>query len=424
MHTSLRVPLGLALLALACSPSRAPEPAPSATPPPPAEAAATPEPAPPPAEEPPEQEEPPPPPPAPCPEGMVYVDVAFCDKVEDTCVKEGRHNREKFFPICGEYARERRCVGERWTVRVCVDRYEYPNIKGAHPPVVVDAWDASAMCREQGKRLCWENEWTAACEGRGQTPFPYGFARAPDSSVCRNDVPKLPSTRRMWSTQPKVQDKELRLHDASVRSGALPECKSDLGVHDLTGNFDEWTLMLHPLTEEHRLRLRRSKTSQESTWAVLKGGWWGRVRNACRPTLVGHREDFRYYEVSFRCCKTPDPAAFQAVRPEDAPPLWIPPPEPRISYEDNPWNDTDLSRGWTPDYPTFSVFDEAHRDRRARAMRAYHRSFIDPLGPQGGKELLEELRPTLPDDKPLQQPAPPPGLPDKPPALQPYRSPR
>ena len=329
MHTSLRVPLGLALLALACSPSRAPEPAPSATSPPPAEAAATPEPAPPPAEEPPEQEEPPPPPPAPCPEGMVYVDVAFCDKVEDTCVKEGRHNREKFFPICGEYARERRCVGERWTVRVCVDRYEYPNIKGAHPPVVVDAWDASAMCREQGKRLCWESEWTLACEGPERLPYPYGYVR--DATLCNIDKPYLkPGQKTIHGHDAEAREAELRRLDQSARSGEVAGCRSAWGVHDLSGNFSEWVYLEKP----------RGK----GRWAGTKGGHWVPLRNVCRLTSVAHPESWRYYPLSTRCCADPDPEALPPVEP-GAPPLWTPPrPHPTEHWR----AEGHFHRGWTP----------------------------------------------------------------------------
>ncbi|MEL6180900.1 MAG: SUMF1/EgtB/PvdO family nonheme iron enzyme [Myxococcota bacterium] len=299
-----------------------------------------------------------------CPEGMVFVETRYCDTVEDTCIAPGKYNgREDFFSICGAYSSERPCVGQWWTMRFCIDRYEYPNRKGAHPPTLVDAWDAAAMCRAKGKRLCWEDEWTAACEGSGRTPYPYGYRRAPDSTVCRNDVPEVPTTRKMWSSNPKLQDAEARKHDASVPSGSMPQCKSDFGVYDLTANVDEWTFQ------------RAQRPSEVATWAVLKGGWWGRIRNACRPTLTGHREDFRYYPVSFRCCADPSSEAMATALPEEAPEVWIHPPEPEVSFHPK----RPLSRGWTPDDPKFAVFNKAHAQIRERVLKRVHPKFVDPL---------------------------------------------
>jgi formylglycine-generating enzyme len=35
----------------------------------------------------------------------------------------------------------------------------------------------------------------------------------------------------------------------------------------------------------------------------LKGGWWGPVRNRCRPTVTFHKENDYGYEQGLRCCK-------------------------------------------------------------------------------------------------------------------------
>jgi formylglycine-generating enzyme len=35
----------------------------------------------------------------------------------------------------------------------------------------------------------------------------------------------------------------------------------------------------------------------------LKGGWWGPVRNRCRPVTDGHNEWHRGYQIGFRCCR-------------------------------------------------------------------------------------------------------------------------
>jgi sulfatase modifying factor 1 len=89
-----------------------------------------------------------------------------------------------------------------------------------------------------------------------------------------------------------------------VASGALPACQSGFGVHDMTGNFDEW--------------VTADKTHDDkSQWTGLKGGAWGHVRNACRPVTTSHPPDFTYYFIAFRCCK--DAAGSPAYAPESGP---------------------------------------------------------------------------------------------------------
>jgi hypothetical protein len=100
---------------------------------------------------------------------------------------------------------------------------------------------------------------------------------------------------------------------------------SGFGVHDLTGNLDEWVL-----SEWRRGRSR---------WAALKGGGWGHVRNACRPVTVSHTPEWSYYFVSFRCCKDPRAEAL-APPPQDGLPLFVPPPA-RL-----PPSGPALERGW------------------------------------------------------------------------------
>jgi hypothetical protein len=87
-----------------------------------------------------------------------------------------------------------------------------------------------------------------------------------------------------------ICDRELARLDQSVPSGAREGCTSGYGVHDLTGNFDEWVFAHHERPREH------GKDS------ALKGGAWGHVRNACRPVTTSHAPEFQYHFVSFRCC--------------------------------------------------------------------------------------------------------------------------
>src|SRR6185312_2782997 len=132
-----------------------------------------------------------------------------------------------------------KCVGREEPRRFCIDEYEYPNRKGGHPTWMVSWYDAQATCASLGKRLCYESEWVSACEGPDKLPFPYGHAR--DNTKCNIDNSWIqPSLADMYSKDPQTRLIELSRLDQSAPSGSLSGCVSGFGVHDLTGNFDEW----------------------------------------------------------------------------------------------------------------------------------------------------------------------------------------
>jgi hypothetical protein len=257
--------------------------------------------------------EPPPEFPTACPKDMVLVDTTYCPKPVLHCLKS-EYDKANHITICHRFAPGQACPGGLRRERFCIDRYEYPNEEGAHPPVMVSAYDGAAACEARGKRLCWQSEWESACEGPEKLPFPYGLARDPTS--CNIDNPYVkPDLDRVYSRKPEVQDRELLKLDQSVASGERPGCTSGFGVHDLTGNVDEWVL-----SEEHK---------GKSGWAGLKGGAWGHVRNACRPMTTSHPPEFTYYFISFRCCGDALPPPTPSDAPSPEPTLWHPPPAPR-----------------------------------------------------------------------------------------------
>lgn len=237
----------------------------------------------------------PPAPPAdegPCPADMVFVDGEYCEEVERRCLKE-EENKPNHLTLCHRFAHETKCRGKPEKRSFCIDKYEYPNREGAHPPWQVSWYDGEATCRSLGKRLCYETEWITACEGPDHLPFPYGWDR--DQTACNIDNTWInPQLDLAYSKDPAKSEPELARLDQSVASGAMSRCKSGYGVHDMTGNFDEWVT-----------RDRPSTAKDKSKWAALKGGAWGHVRNACRPVTTSHAPEFTYYFVSFRCCADP-----------------------------------------------------------------------------------------------------------------------
>lgn len=270
---------------------------------------------------------------------MQYVSADYCTRLIHTCKRKGL-SKPRHQPKCLEYNTTPICGGPTRHQRFCIDRYEYPNQKGAHPPVMVNAWDAAALCHKQGKRLCWDSEWTIACEGPQKLPYPYGHTR--DASACNIDRPYIPpSERTLKGDDIPASHAELRRLDQGEPSGTRPGCKSGYDVYDLTGNFSEWVFM-ERRTGFARRAIARGKTS----WAATKGGQWVPVRNACRPLGIAHPESWTWYPLSLRCCADPDPKHTPAPPPDSAP-LWTPPAPPDHSrYRARFYND-----GWTPDTP-------------------------------------------------------------------------
>ena len=195
----------------------------------------------------------------------------------------------------------------------CIDRFEYPNIRGENPMIVVTFHEAEALCKKSKKRLCNETEWTFACEGEEVAPYPYGMTR--DATACVVDRSWRPFSENALSPRDGATARaELdRLWQAEP-SGSRGACKSPFGVYDMTGNVDEWT--------------RSVKTTGYSS--VLKGGYWGPVRARCRPATRAHNEDFVAYQQSFRCCGDSDHAVAPPLRPKDGTlvltPTSLPPP--------------------------------------------------------------------------------------------------
>ena len=260
--------------------------------------------------------------PAACPAGMALVDTTYCPRPRLRCLKS-EYNKPNHVTICHQFAPGQGCEVKLRRQRYCIDRYEYPNREGDHPPVMVSWYDGAAACAAEGKRLCWQSEWESACEGPDKLPFPYGLSR--DAQQCNIDNMYVkPDLERMYSSRADVQGPELLKLDQSVASGARPGCTSGFGVHDLTGNFDEWVS-----SEEDK---------GKSKWAGLKGGAWGHVRNACRPMTTSHPPEFTYYFISFRCCA----AAAPDVEADKDPTLWTPPPMP-----DHAPPGGKVSAGWT-----------------------------------------------------------------------------
>ncbi len=216
---------------------------------------------------------------SPCAEGMQEVEGEYCANVEQKCLRW----LDKEQMRCAEFAPTSSCVGKTTKKHFCIDRFEYPNKEG-EKPVVMNTWyQAKASCEKEGKRLCGESEWTLACEGNERLPYPYGYER--NSEACNIDK-SHPAVNEAAIADPATRDAEVARLDQRVASGEREACVSPFGVHDMTGNVDEWVV------NEAGVPFKSG----------LKGGYWGPVRTRCRPMTTAHPEEFSFYQIGFRCC--------------------------------------------------------------------------------------------------------------------------
>ena len=220
---------------------------------------------------------------------MRHVRFEHCPKLLRRCLDK-EYDKPNLITICNRFAKTKpECKEPRVPLDFCIDEYEYPNQAGAKPPVMVNFFEASNLCAAAHKRLCFEREWVTACEGPEEKPFPYGYVRS--SEKCNFDNRWVdPHLSRVYSEEAEIQRAELERLDRSLPSGQMTGCVSDYGVHDLTGNVDEWVQADH------------ERPRAKAKFSALKGGAWGHVRNACRPVTTSHTPEFRYYFIGFRCC--------------------------------------------------------------------------------------------------------------------------
>jgi len=160
----------------------------------------------------------------------------------------------------------------------CIDTEEHHPPDSNMPSNDMTFGIAAEECVQEGKRLCDEDQWTFACEGEQMLPHTTGYSRPSDK--CNFDKTHLTVDGRFVSqAQPNTENLQ---------------CVSPFGVHNMNGNVDEWVATKHPFTP---------KGTKVQLWSGLKGGWWGGLRNRCRPMTVGHGLGYHDVQIGYRCCK-------------------------------------------------------------------------------------------------------------------------
>ena len=217
-----------------------------------------------------------------CGENQVEVDGDYCPALEQKCIRW--MDPETTIPRrCSEFAPTGKCQGKTIKKHFCIDKYEYPNKVGEKPVVMKTWYEAADACKAQGKRLCGDSEWTLACEGQERLPYPYGYER--NSQACNIDKPH-PDVNEIAMANPLTRDAEVARLWQGENSGSRESCVSPYGAMVMTGNVDEWVI----------------NESGMPYKSGLKGGYWGPVRDRCRPMTTAHYENFVFYQIGFRCC--------------------------------------------------------------------------------------------------------------------------
>jgi hypothetical protein len=240
-----------------------------------------------------------------CAPDMVEVEGDYCPFVEEKCA---RWLDPATKLQCAEFEPSpmgAKCLMKTQHQKFCIDRYEWPNKVGVLPRYMASWVEAKSTCESVGKRLCGDTEWTLACEGPEHQPYPYGDGYKRDESACNIDKPYIwPSPEKVYD--PRTAATELARLDQREPSGARSSCVSPYGVHDMTGNVDEWVAN------------EKGKEKEKPYVSGLKGGYWGPVRDRCRPMTTDHNQWHTGYQIGFRCCEDV-PSAPASTEPASSP---------------------------------------------------------------------------------------------------------
>lgn len=220
----------------------------------------------------------------PCPRGMVLIApkddaparAAFCiDRYEASLVETMPRGEVPFSPYEMVKGRSVRAVSR----------------SGVVPQAYISRNEALAACSASRKRLCTEEEWMFACQGKRPTTFPYGDTRK--DGYC-NDAGKAP-LQLLYSVQDDgtygfepMNDPRLNQIGGTVaRTGSHRRCTNSYGVFDMVGNLHEWV---------------------DDPAGTFRGGYYLDTHingDGCRYRTIAHDVSYHDYSTGFRCCAEP-----------------------------------------------------------------------------------------------------------------------
>jgi formylglycine-generating enzyme required for sulfatase activity len=208
---------------------------------------------------------------------MADVEGIFCiDRWEASLVEITEHGERPFSPYKTPEGLRVRAVSQ----------------EGVVPQGYVSRDQAERACKESGKRLCAEDEWTVACMGAPAHAFPYGDERSKgacnDSGISPLHVfyAEAPET---YQAGP-MNDPRLNQQPKTVaKAGEFARCTNGYGVFDMVGNLHEWV----------------DEGPDANGHGRFRGGWYGDAENngpGCFYVTSAHEPKYHDYSTGFRCC--------------------------------------------------------------------------------------------------------------------------
>ncbi len=207
--------------------------------------------------------------------------------------------------------------------RVCIDRYEFPNLPCEYPATWVTTSKAEDVCKVMGKRLCDAHEWEGACAGAVHPPekeYAFGMPRETMRGLHnihreirwaygpKKDHAKCATGGQKSKTCTTIGWKECGSN--TFPAGAFPECKSSFGVYDQHGNAaEQMALPLH--AEDLGSRGGFGEPEMKGSWFIFQS--YEAHEDDCRwraPSWHDNEgKNHASYHLGFRCCEDIQPAS-------------------------------------------------------------------------------------------------------------------
>ena len=218
-----------------------------------------------------------------CPRGMALIDAstasnthggnAYCiDRYEASLVEVTASGEKPFSPYEQVKGRKVKAVSRQ----------------GVVPQAYISRNEAEMACKQARKRMCTEDEWMHACQGKNPTTFPYGDDRK--AGYC-NDSGRPPLATYYASAgdgafgfEPMNDPRLNELPGTVARTGTHAHCRNSFGVFDMVGNVHEWV------------------ADPEGTF---RGGYYLDTKingEGCHYRTVAHDATYHDYSTGFRCC--------------------------------------------------------------------------------------------------------------------------
>jgi len=201
--------------------------------------------------------------------------------------------------------------------KVCIDRYEFPNLPCEYPATWVTTSKAEDICKVMGKRLCDAHEWEGACAGAlhpASTEYAFGMPRDTMRGLhnihreirwaygTKKDHTKCGTSGEKSKTCTTIGWRECGSN--TFPSGAFPECKSSFGVYDQHGNVaEQMALPLH--AEDLGSRGGFGEPEMKGSWFIFQS--YEAHEDDCRwraPSWHDNEgKNHASYHLGFRCCE-------------------------------------------------------------------------------------------------------------------------